>query len=193
MNNFKLISIVFFTLTVIFSCKNIENKESETKNELTVEPNKSANIDAFYPMLNQKELGTLQVSNYRLSAQPILEFRQKESGNKSYTILDKDIWAYKFVAIGSEISKPADNAGKWINFKEDLTYEYGLKSKVLGNGRYHYDFDKGVILLLDNDKAIKPSEYRVKPLMDAMVFEGTSTYEDNNIQAKLERIEKLPE
>lgn len=182
--------IIFILLTGIilcnlWACKNEKNTSSK---EIGIQKVDTADIEAFYPLLNQKKLNTMDIYNYRKNAEAELENRIKAQGSKSYTIIDKDIWAVRFVVFGSDISKPEENEGKWIDFKEDLTYAYGLKKEVKGGGRYHYNFEEGIILMLDNDERIKPSEFGLKPFNDVLIFEGKFTYSDNNMQAKLERI-----
>jgi len=182
--------VVFILLTGLFLCNfwACKNEKGSAADEIGSEKVDTADIAAFYPLLNQKKLNTMDVYNYRKNAETELESRIKTQGNKSYTIIDKDIWAVRFVVYGSDVSKPEDNEGKWIDFKEDLTYTYGLKQEEKGAGRYHYNFEEGIILMLDNDERIKPSEFGLKPFNDVLILEGKFTYSDNNMQAKLERI-----
>jgi len=53
---------------------------------------------------------------------------------------------------------------------------------------YTYNFDTGLLLMLDNDPNLKPNEYNVKVHNDLVILEGQATYQDNNIQAKLVRV-----
>ena len=82
--------------------------------------------------------------------------------------------------------------GRWIDFKENLTYEYGRYDKKEGQGRYTYDLEKGSLLMMDDNEAIKPQEFEVKLRDDMMVIVGLYTYEDNNMQAKLTRHPSYP-
>ncbi len=183
----KLFALILISISLanLWSCKNEKNT---TKLEIGSQKVDTADIVAFYPLLNQKKLNTMDVYNFRKNAALELENRIKALGNKSYTIIDKDIWAIRFVVHGSDISKPEENEGKWIDFKEDLTYTYGYQKETNGGGRYHYHFEEGIILMLDNDENIKPSEFGIKPFNDVLIFEGKFTYSDNNMQGKLERI-----
>jgi hypothetical protein len=177
--------LYFFT-----GCKNNSapspNAEGGQSTEVTI--NQSANIDAFYPMLNQSDLSTMEVANYRKSAYDIVHHRNKELGNKVYTILAKDSWKYDGIFKGSSFIQPDSLHTRWINFKDNLTYEYGQDREVKGKGIYTYNFDTGLLLMLDDNTTIKPNEYNVKAHNELIILEGQSTYEDNNIQAKLVRI-----
>ena len=77
---------------------------------------------------------------------------------------------------------------KWIDFKDNFTYDYGMDKEKKGSGIYTYNFDTGLLLMVDDDISIKPNEYNVKIHNDIIILEGKSTYEDNNIQAKLGRL-----
>lgn len=172
------------------SCK--ENPLAKSDKEVTMESepplNQSANIDVFYPMLNQSDLGTKDVYTFRKSAYDIVHHRNKELGNKVFTILVKDTWQYEGIFKGSSFVQSDSTQIKWVNFKDNLTYVYGLNKEVKGKGIYSYNFDTGLLLMLDDNTAIKPHEYNVKIHNDLIILEGQSTYSDNNIQGKLVRI-----
>ena len=128
--------------------------------------------------VNQAEKGT---------AKSILEFRIKEN-NEIFPILEADTWEYKFVFDGSSMSKEGDYDGQWIDFKEDNSYVYGDQTTKKGAGRYHFDLDKSILIMVDNDSNKKAQEYEAKFAGDVMVLVGTATYKDNAFQMKLERI-----
>lgn len=182
--------ILFVFISLFASCK-----ENATKNGTPAEKtpttntiNKSANVEAFYPMLNQVDLSTMEVAAFRKSATDIVHHRNKEIGNKVSTILTKDSWKYEGIFKGSQFL-PADSLNsKWIKFKDNLTYDYGQNTEIKGSGMYTYNFDTGLLLMVDNDTNLKPNEYNVKVHNDLIILEGQSTYQDNNIQAKLVRV-----
>ena len=86
------------------------------------------------------------------------------------------------------MSKEGDFDGQWIDFKNDHTYVYGTNGTTNGSGRYHYSLDKALVLMVDNDSSKKAQEYDAKFAGDVMVLVGTTTYNDNSVQMKLERI-----
>jgi len=187
--NLQFSVLLLASAIVCFSCKEKPLKNEAPKDPVTTTINQSANIEAFYPMLNQSDLSTNEVAAFRKSAYPIAVHRNKESGQKSYPILTKGKWAYEGIFKGSEFINMDSTQIKWIQFKDNLTYEYGENKSVKGKGLYSYSFDSGILLLVDDEIAIKPHEYNVKAHNDLIILEGMPTYEDNNIQAKLVRIE----
>lgn len=136
----------------------------------------------------KKKSKTNNIPAMRVQALSILNHRMKKDSS-TYAIIDADVWEYKFVFSG-EMSKPGEYEGTWIDFKRDHTYEYGKGSKVMGYGKYNYHLDRNELLIVDNDDSQKPQEWSVKNAGDVMILVGTSTYKDNAIQMKLERVKE---
>jgi len=124
----------------------------------------------------------------RVQALSILNHRLKKDSS-TMAIIEADVWEYKFVFKG-EMSKPGEYDKTWIDFKRDHTYEYGKASKILGTGKYNYLLDRNELLLVDDDASQKPQEWSVKNAGDVMILVGTSTYKDNSMQMKLERVKE---
>jgi len=183
-------NILILLLVIFWGCK--ENKSDKNEEEEAVSEiktiNQSANVDAFYPMLNQMDLSTMEVAAYRKSATDIVHHRNKENGRKASPILTKDSWQYEGIFKGSSFVSADSLQSKWIMFKDDLTFVYGQNKEIKGGGIYTYNFDTGLLQMVDNDTNLKPNEYNVKVHNDLIILEGQATYEDNNIQAKLARI-----
>ena len=176
------LALVFtgFCFMFLGACKsenaNAKSEESKTKDRLeSLRKNSESNIN---------------ISALRAQALSILDHRIKED-DKSYAIVEAGCWEYAFVFDG-EMSKPGDHAGEWINYKPDFTYDYGLYQEVLGAGRYHYSYDKSLILMIDNNGEFKPEEWRAQNSGDVMILVGTSTYQNNSVQMKLERLDTCP-
>ncbi|MBK8620539.1 MAG: hypothetical protein IPN79_01955 [Saprospiraceae bacterium] len=182
-------NIIILIMLVFWSCKDNTSKKTEVAESVTEVKtiNQSANVDAFYPMLNQMDLSTMEVAAYRKSATDIVHHRNKENGRKASPILTKDSWQYEGIFRGSNFVNADSLKQTWITFKDDLTYEYGKNKEKKGGGIYAYNFDTGLLHMVDNDGNIKPNEYNVKIHNDLIILEGQATYKDNNIQAKLVR------
>ncbi len=171
--------IAAFLISLAFLCLSCKSKG----------PKELAND---YAMLNQDDMTPAEIAKYRSTAISALEFRYKESGKESITIMDKDIWLYEGTVKNSDLIPMDSLGGKWIDLKEDLTYEYGSYAVSKGKGRYHYDLEKRLLLLVDDNDLIKPQEFKVKALNDILVLEGSYIYKDNNLQAKLGRRSARP-
>lgn len=151
-----------------------------------------SDVPQHYVMLNQEEISPEELAIMRQRALAVLNHRQSENNNKSYTIVDKDLWKYDGSVKNSDFTKGEALAGKWIDFKEDLTYTYGDYGDQKGSGRYFFDLETKKLLLLDDHPGIKPQEFDVKLTNDMMVIVGEFLYQDNNLQAKLVRIPERP-
>jgi archaellum component FlaG (FlaF/FlaG flagellin family) len=185
----KIQSILFvFIVISVISCK-MDNKATtpSAKAEMM-----SQKVGDAYAMLNQEDFKPGEIKADRAAALEALNFRMKESGNKAYTIMDKDIWVYDGVVKSSDMVTGDSLGGRWIDFKEDLTYEYGRFDQKEGKGKYFYDMEKAFLLLLDDNEGIKPQEFEVKMNNDMLVIVGHYTYKDNNMQAKLLRQASYP-
>lgn len=125
-------------------------------------------------------------------AKSVYEFRMKNTEFSTAQILDAGVWEYKFTFADGAMSEVGALAGKWIDFADDNTYEYGLYDDVKGSGIYHYDPMTTIALLVDNDPAEKPQEFEMKLVMDALVMVGQKTYNDNSTQSKLDKRDVRP-
>ena len=142
-----------------------------------------ANLERLKGLKSDNNTGNIAAQ--RSQALSILDFRLKKDP-QSYAIIEAGVWEYEFVFDG-EMSKPGEYAGVWIDFKPDFTYDYGKNTEVNGSGRYNYHFERGELLMIDNDSKVKPQEWTAKNAGDAMVLVGTQTYRDNSVQMKLTR------
>lgn len=167
-----LVCIIVLGLS-LHSCKS-DTKKAETK-----------------PSKEYKE-ATPAITSLRVQAKSVYDYRLKNAEFSTAQILDNGVWEFKFTFAEGAMSELGALAGKWIDFKDDNTYEYGLYSDVKGSGIYHYDPIATIVLLLDNDPSEKPQEFEMKIVMDALVMVGQKTYNDNGTQSKLDKREVRP-
>lgn len=185
----KIQSILFvFLLIFLVSCK----MDNQATTPSVKAENMKKNVGDAYAMLNQEDFKAGEIKSERIAAMEALNFRMKESGNKSYTIMDKDIWVYDGVVKNSDMVTGDSLGGRWIDFKDDLTYEYGRYDQKEGTGKYFYGMEKAFLLLIDDNEGMKPQEFEVKMNNDMLVIVGHYTYKDNNMQAKLNRQPSFP-
>lgn len=178
---------LFITISLFFIGCQSESKKGSNTNEIT----KPA-ISEAYILSNQKDILPLEIETMRKSASEVLALRKKEAANKSYTIMDKDIWVFGGLVSNTRTLFGDSLNGAWIDFKENLTYDYGQYENKSGSGHYFYDLEKATLLMLDDNPAIKPQEFEVKMNNDMLVIVGQFIYKDNNMQAKLDRKTSFP-
>lgn len=135
--------------------------------------------------VSNREASPNEIATQRAQALAIINHRLK-SDSESYAIMEADTWEYEFV-YNKEMSKPGEYAGIWLDFKPDHTYEYGKNNIVEGAGKYNYSFERGEVVMVDNNTTKKPQEWTVKHADEIMIMIGTATYNDNHIQQKLLR------
>ncbi|MBK9734135.1 MAG: hypothetical protein IPO92_03860 [Saprospiraceae bacterium] len=178
---------VFFIISISFviSCKN------EGKLGLT-DGNQGKVISNSYALLNQEKLHLVDITQMRTAANSVLEFRKKESNNKFFNVIEQDLWHFDAIVTTNKVLTKDSLDGKWIDFKADLTYDYGQYSDKKGSGKYFYDFDKATLLMIDDNEKIKPQEFEVNARNDMMILVGRSEYKDNNMQAKILRNKSTP-
>lgn len=127
-----------------------------------------------------------EVLQFRKNAKSIIEKRILDQP-RIPSIIDQGTFFFQFIVKGSQISEVGLLDNKWIDFKEDNTYSYGINKKIDGTGVYHYTED-GILLMIDDDETRKPQEFQAKHGGDSLVLVGRPTYKDNNMQMKLEKI-----
>jgi hypothetical protein len=175
--------LVFFSIIIVaISCK--ENTKAGESKQNTEQSTTQASVDKSTVSKNDV------VGMYNQAA-AIMKYRL-ENNPKTWAIIDVGVWKYDGIFKQGSLLKPEEVEGKWIDFDEKNKYEYGNKSKIEGSGTYHYDNDKSILLLLNNDQNIKPEEYNVRLINGMMIIEGKDTYKDNNTQAKLSKIDARP-
>jgi hypothetical protein len=145
-----------------------------------------------YVYFNQADATPGEIAAWRSSAQSILQKRQNDFANKTYEALVKDIWLVDAFLIGDQMVSGDSVRGAWVDFKDDLTYEYGFGQKPTGTGKYFYEFESSKLLLLDNNALLKPQEFDVRLRNDMVIFVGEFVYRDNNLQSKLTRGKSYP-
>ena len=128
----------------------------------------------------------------KADAEAILAYRWKQTNKKSWTIMTNGFYEYEFVYNGREMSKPGEHAGRWVKFKDDLSYTYGYYDEVQGSGKYDFNLDSELLLMVDDNSSIKPNEYTCKPVNDVCILVGTEVYKDNNFQCKMSRVDRQP-
>lgn len=185
----------------MLSC-NGNKKEKSSKDNLKFTESARVEIESSKTSLDSDSLLALvknmtKIKPYEVipmkgDAEIIINHRYKETGKKSYIILDKDLWEFEFIFSGKKMTTPNQLDGCWIDFSEDLTYTYGYYQEEKGSGRYAFSLDSGLLLLIDNSDQIKPQEFEAKLFDETMVMDGNHIYKDNNYNAKLKRITQRP-
>ena len=149
-------------------------------------------VEEVYLLSNQKGFQDSTIQNLRIAAEKELRQRIDTSAKQFTSVLEKDLYHIQAVLRGSEVVFDEKVKAGWIDFAPDNTYKYGVYADHMGGGKYHFDASGSIILLLDNNQAIKPQEFQALINGDALVLVGQDTYRDNNMQAKLNRMPEMP-
>lgn len=218
MYKLRIFSTILFALSLI-GCKNETKTQNNTANVSSEpigsenqEPIKALQGDSFSgepeektSILDEADFTPRQVIQNRLvniDQQEVRRLRDlakseidqewKQSNKEAFTNLHLDLFEYKALLAGESMSKPGKYDGYWINFEEDLTYSYGYYNKVEGTGIYNFKVENQRLVLLDNNDRIKPQSFSLRIAGDVVIFIGGHEYKDNNMQGKMERVEKRP-
>lgn len=184
--------ILFFSIIFVqfIHCK----QESSPKVNVSsvAETNSHTSGDSTIPHpANVIQMTPEYIVQLNKQAESILNFRRKNNP-VSDAIVDVGVWEIEMTYQDAKMSKPGEHKGKWIDFDEKGNYEYGLNSDIQGSGKYHYDNNTSLLIMVDNDKSIKPKEYELKFAGSIMIMMGKQTYQDNNYQAKLVKVAQRP-
>lgn len=137
--------------------------------------------------LNLSVASRAEIKKFRAQAETILASRLEKQPNIP-AIIDVGTFFYEFIVKGSEVSEVGTLDNMWVDYKGNNTYSYGHNKDVQGGGRYHYNGDEAILLMIDDDSTIKPQEFNAKHAGDSMVLVGRPTYKDNNMQMKLAKV-----
>jgi hypothetical protein len=176
-------------LLIFFGCKqdSTSSTGSSSERNAAVLP-----VEEHLIISNQKGRSDSMIQVYRVSAAGILDHRIKSIKTKTVTPLDKDMWHVEAVLKGSDMTFGDNLNGAWIDFSDNNTYKYGSYEVTRGGGKYHYDLENPLLLMLDDDARIKPQEFQTILNNDGLVLVGSQVYGDNNMQVKLLRKTVLP-
>jgi len=181
-------NLIFFVLISIstIACNNPQTTVTNNEGKELIGPDKALKTNNNDDV-NSDFIKTSDGRDYthkRGEAISILEFRNKKDPS-DYPIISDGIFEYGFIHDGRKMSQSGEHNNEWLDFKTDQTYEYGKELKTLGGGKYHYEFEKNLLLMLDNDKSANPQEWEVKRQNNVMILVGTTVYGNNNFQMKL--------
>lgn len=177
---------IFFCLSLLLACNNTPKDQEQPQDNTLSAKNISAD------KISKKEKEPIGFNpKWRSKALVVLDYRIQNE-NKTYAIIDANILEYQHVYDGSRMSRPEEQFGNWIDFKEDFTYDYGNFDNIQGAGRYHYSQDKKILLMIDNREDENPQEWNIKSAGDVIIMVGSHTYKNNAFQMKLERVPERP-
>lgn len=172
MRSFHLIcSILFVAVLGLLSCKNDRAAEQQ---EATSEPQAQ------------------QVAPDSASSHENATSSEASTGGHDYTFLTDKILLYK-AAFGGDKAGEQPYKDEWIDLQPDGTFKAGKHKKQTHTGQWSYDHEKRTLFLRPDVKEYKMSEWQVMFNDQMIVWVGTSTYGDNNVQIKLVRSEVLPD
>lgn len=155
----------------------------------SLDPEREKKVKEALGTDNYEEAGVIKITNQLLSewqkkGLEKIEARKKEDNNKIYESWAHNTWILDAVYV-DDFGPTELTEGRWVEFKHDFTYEYGKYDTSLGNGKYHYSPSDELLILVDNDPAVKPLEFINGWDMGFTVIGGTDTYDDKKLMIKL--------
>lgn len=156
---------------------------------VSLDPNKDEKIKKLlgtdtYRKVNQVDMTKELNDNWIQLAKNIIKSRQEEDGSRYNAALTSQFWVLDGI-FKDTMANPQIYEGQWVKFENNDTYTYGTYDKVRGGGIYHYKLDTDNLVMVDNDPLAKPLEFDVQYQAGFIVFYGTKTYDDIDIQMKL--------
>jgi hypothetical protein len=137
-----------------------------------------------YTKVRKVKMDESLLMTWRVKAAIELTERSSKDNNKTYKSITNGVWVVDAAHL-DEFASYNVIEGKWIQFKEDLTYEYGKFDKTIGKGRYHYQPLSQLVLLLDQKENVRPLEYEIGWSDGYIVLQGTPTFDDTEIAIKM--------
>ena len=134
--------------------------------------------------------------------EPVSEAQQNQApeaaasnseGGHDYTFLTHQMLHYKTSVTSGKDPKEQPYKGQWIDLDPDGTFKAGKLKDQTHSGKWTYNHDAGLLLLVPDDTNFKTTEWKVLNNDDMVVFVGTPKYNDNGTQIQLIRSDKFPE
>jgi len=120
-----------------------------------------------------------------------LEVDAPDKDPAPWTFLTADLFHYTMIDEINEKIDRAEYIGRWINLKDDWTYEGGYLEESTTAGTWEYDHDSKILDIKPVD-VTKRSQWRLLHRNDKVVLAGTSLYGDNARQMRWERFPERP-
>lgn len=137
-----------------------------------------------FKKVNQINMTPELNEQWNQQAKSLIESRRAEDGNRTNAALTSQFWVIDGI-YKDTMANPQIYAGKWVKFEANDTYTYGTYDQNTGSGTYHYKLSTDQIIMVDNDPQAKALEFDVQYQAGFIVFYGTKTFDDYEIQMKL--------
>jgi hypothetical protein len=134
--------------------------------------------------MNEIPMNQTILSQWQEKAMAEINEISQKTNNKSYASFTNNLWIVDAIYV-DQFADRSVHDGTWIDFNDDLTYEYGRYNDKLGDGKYFYNPEIEGLTLFDNDSNNKPFEFEVGWDMGFVVIAGTKKYGDNLVMVKL--------
>ncbi len=145
-----------------------------------------------FPLNMQKGGEYKSLDQIRVQARTIIDHRVSQE-EKALAMLTYGYWWPEFVFNGSTMSSQDQYAGYWLKFNDDFTYNYGLYTKTLGKGKYHFRLDDNSLYMLDDQVAVEPKVWTANHNGEVIALVGSHEYGINNgMQIKMVGLEQKP-
>lgn len=209
MHLLKYISFLLISVLITFSsCKDSLTKPKREVKGFTPEMGfvPMNYRQSFDPMKEEKVKAQVgeqakRVTNFTMSpdlirkwqAQALAEIKEQanKSNNKAYASFTANPWVIDAIFV-DDFAPRNVHEGMWLNFKDDLTYEYGKYSEVIGKGKYYYNADVEILTILDDNLDVKPFEFGIGWDMGFIVIGGTKKFDDDGLMIKLINKTNIP-
>ncbi len=183
-----ILSVIF--ISVVGSCKNNAAKEhtSGRQKELsTQEIEPATNHLKEKPIVKERF-----VDEERATAKNELNDYFK-SKHKPVLFLSRDYYVVDYISNGQEGPKDMIDFGEWYKFNPDFSYNHGFFSEIKDKGKYSYDLNNKLLMMLPDDKKLYPSEWKTLKSGDVIVLIGTARFSNNPFQKHMQNVKEKPE
>ncbi|HOY13553.1 MAG TPA: hypothetical protein PLY70_10450 [Saprospiraceae bacterium] len=163
---------------------------------VSLDPNKEKKIREMLGTDTYQKVGAVTMtkelnSQWIEQAKSLIKSRQDQDGERRNEALISTYWVIGGV-FKDTMANPQIYAGKWVKFNKDDTFEYGTRQESKGSGIYHYLLGNDTMIMVDNDPDVKPLEFEVGFENGYMVLFGTKSYDDRDLQIKMDRSQNKP-
>ena len=192
------LNILLFVLVAVVgwaTCKNLKKAQSEATAAVeqpssTTSGPSGWNASRVIKGSNPDTAGTYQVKEPpQLVNVPVDALPPATASHKAY--LGSGYWHLNMAFQPSDTTVHHNYQSKWLQFRQDQTFDILIKGKVAGSGRWNWDADKNEIYLSCNDPYIN-NTWTVIDKGFVMIWKGNTAINVTGIQIRVVGSKTLP-
>jgi hypothetical protein len=122
---------------------------------------------------------------------PIENMPRPSSSRRGY--MTDGFWSFQMAFVGNDSLVHTEYVPKWLEFKDDLTFQIYIKNKVVGSGNWNWDETNSEIYIACPADPWLNNTWKVQEKGFVMVWLGNTSINLTGIQCRVIKNKTLPQ